>query len=159
MAELITNGWFDAAFPAAVVVTEEPTDVAYAKTTDFSAEVEPFGLYSIRVTQMPIGPFSAVGPRQWVKTFGDQWPKKFADYRPHVIRDVGDAPLGGAIRELDIRLEYEGPCGAFVRLFAHPDGSVGRIVVAAAVVGSTPTDEAAALRFLESVKPKWAPAR
>lgn len=159
MPEVISNEWFDATFPARVEVTEEATDVAFAKTTEFAAEVEPFGIYSIRVTQMPIDPFIAVGPRQWVKTFGDQWALNFAEYSPEMMRDEGTALLGGASRELDVRLDYGGPCKAFVRLFAHPDGNVGRIVVAAAVVSSTPTEEAAALTFLNSVKPRLTPSR
>lgn len=120
MPEVITNNWFDAVFPTPVEVTEEPTDVAYAKTTDFSSEVEPFGLYCVRVTQMPIDPFIAVGPRQWVKTYGDHWPAKFAEFKPQVMRDEETTPLGGATRELDVRLDYQGPCSAFVRLSAHP---------------------------------------
>jgi len=155
----VTNHWFDAVFPTPVEVTEEATDVGYATTTDFSCEVEPFGLYSVRVTQMPRDPFIAVGPRQWVKTYGDHWPAKFAEFKPQVLRDEGRASLEGATRELDVRLDYQGPCNAFVRLFAHPDGETGRIVVAAVVVGSSPAEEAAAQSFLNSLKPRWAPAR
>lgn len=159
MPEVIANDWFEAVFPSPVEVTEEPTDVPYARTTDFSAEVEPFGLYSIRVTQMPIDPFIAVGSRHWVKTYGDHWLTKFAELKPQVTRDEDTAPIGGATRELDVRLDYQGPCSAFIRLFAHPDMEKGRIVVAAAVVGATSPEEASALSFLNSVKPRWAPAR
>ena len=73
-----------------------------------------------------------------------------------MTRDEETTTPGGASRELDVRLDYQGPCSAFVRVFAQRDGEVGRIIVASAVVGSTPAEEAAALSFLKSVKPKRA---
>lgn len=158
MSVVLDNDWFVATFPSRVEVTEEATDVAFAKTVDFSAEVAPFGLFSIRVTQMPLDPFLAVGVLRWVQTFGDHWPQKFAACAPQVMRDQASTPLGRATRELDLRLDYEGPCSAYVRLFALSDGDVGRIVVAAAVVGSTTTEEETARVFLSSVNPKWVPA-
>jgi hypothetical protein len=55
-------------------------------------------------------------------------------------------------------MNYHGLCGAFVRLFSHPDGQVGRTLVAAAIVGWTKDEEASAVQFLDSVKPSWSPA-
>ena len=156
--EKVDNAWFVADFPSKVEVTVEASD-GISQTTEFAAETQPFGIFVVRATQMPVDPFVAAGARKWVELFGDDWVKNFAQYNPEILRDLADTVVGGARRELVFRMDYQGTCGAFTRIVSHPDGYFGRILVCSAVVDWAAESETSAFRFLNSVRAKWLPAR
>lgn len=77
-SEAIENDWFTASFPSHVEVKHDDSD-RLAKVVEYTAELEPFGIFSIRVTNMAIDLFIAVGASKWVSDFGDSLVKLFAD--------------------------------------------------------------------------------
>jgi hypothetical protein len=156
MSTIVDNASFVAEFPGATTMTEEHPE-PWMTTTVFESEAEPFGLFTVKVAEMWQDPFLAVGPRAWVAQFGDHLLSQFADRGPEVMDDRTENPVGGAIRHLVFRMDYDGPCGVFAKVLSGPDGSVGRVVVASAVVDWSPSWEAAARCFLDSVKVRWSP--
>ena len=103
--QIVDNEWFVAEFPSDVAIEELPVD-EFAKTTEFTAEVEPFGVFMVRVTRMPIDPSIAVGPGQWSTIYGDNWVKNLARFHPETLDDQIDTRLGGSTRHLVVRIDY-----------------------------------------------------
>lgn len=160
--ENVENDWFTASFPGPVEVAQEP-DNPPATVTEWATEIDPFGVFAIRVTNMAIDPFVAVGAIKWVSDFGDSLVSGFDEYRPELLEDtVRDPAPGLKVRDLVFRFDYEGPCGCFGRVMAITDGAFGRVLVASAAVGWTPDWEKAAFEFLDSIRlavsePAWQP--
>jgi hypothetical protein len=154
MSTIVENASFVAEFPGTTTVTERHPE-PWMRTTVFESEAEPFGLFTVKVAEISLDAFVAVGPRAWVAQFGDHLMSQFADRSAEVMDDRTETPLGGAIRDIVLRIDYEGPCGVFAKVFSGPDGHVGRVVVASAVVDWSPSWNALARSFLDSVKVKW----
>lgn len=158
----VENEWFAAGFPSKVEIAHDDSD-RLAKVTEYTAETQPFGIFSIRVTNMAIDVFIAVGATKWITDTGDNLVKRFADRKAVVVQDNHRDPAPGLkVRDLSIRFDYEGACGCFGRVMAITDGKQGRILEATAIVDWSPQWEERALAFLDSVRltvpqPSWKP--
>src|SRR5262245_11968861 len=84
---VVENDWFVAEFPADVETTKEPSEDPFVAITEFASEVEPFGIFSVRVTQMSVDPFLAVGATEWTRIYRTNFISKFPDENPEVLDD------------------------------------------------------------------------
>lgn len=161
-AEAIENDWFLATFPGPVEVTEDRSE-PIATVVEYVATVEPFGVFSIRVTAMRVDPFLAVGSTRWITDVGDRLVERFADKDPRILQDeIRDPSPGLRVRDLAFRFDHEGPCGCFGRIMGITDGESGRVLEATAIVDWTPKWEDMALAFLDGITlsvspPVWQP--
>lgn len=150
--ETVENDWFVATFPGKVERTEDKSD-PIAAVVEYAAEMDPFGVFSIRVTNMRVDPFLAVGASKWIADFGDRLVERFKEKRPEVFDDkIRDPAPGLRVRDLMFRFDYEGPCGCFARVMGIADGDFGRILEATAIVEWNPNWEAMAFAFLDGIK-------
>ena len=158
----VENHWFVATFPEKVAVREDSSD-PLASVTEWVAETQPFGVFSIRVTNMRIDPFVAVGASQWIARFGNRLLGTLDKMNLAVLEDeVRDPSPGLKVRDLACRFDYEGPCGMFGRIMAVTDGEGGRVVEAWVIVAWSPAWKDEALGFLDGIKlavsqPLWKP--
>ena len=161
-AETIESNWFVATFPGPVEVTEDKSE-PIATVVEYVATVEPFGVFSIRVTELRLDPFLAVGATKWITDFGNRLLERFADKAPRTLDDkMRDPSPGLRVRDLVFRFDYEGPCGCFGRIMGITDGDSGRVIEATAIVDWTPTWEEMAFAFLDGITlsvspPLWKP--
>ncbi len=152
----VENQWFCAEFPGPAQRIDQPPE-ELSTSHELVWEATPFGIFSVRLTRMATAAFVPVGAQGWVKTFGDLWASTLAKWSPERLDDTSAIIVGGATRQLAFKLDDEGPCGAFARVIAAPDGAEGRVLVASAIVDWTPEWETAAFRFLDSVRVVWSP--
>ncbi len=152
-AETVENAWFKATFPSEVEVRESELPSVRGTAVAYEAQVEPFGIFAVEVTNMPLDAFIAVGAGKWLAMEGDRLVEEFKDRSPQVTHDESRHPVPGLeVRDLVFRFEYHGPCMRFCRVVTVLAGDEGRILHASAVVDASEASKDAAREFLAGLE-------